>query len=860
VSDCGGSAMKLEPLMNSGAPESGATSLLKDREMQNLTIHSYIFCKAGTLMLITALAVALLLLWPQESHAEPARQTPSCNWADETYEDFYVPPPLDGFAPEQSGTLLRVKHVRTYTPQQVAFQAGRLISQYGAELYQVLYISQSPPGTLRAVSGLIAVPTGNQPAAGFPLVVFGAGTLGMADQCAPSKRGALTEVVLMRAISEGFMVSATDYVGLGTPGLHPYGVGEATGPSLLDAGRAALNFCDSARGITQPASNRIFIMGHSQGGHSALFAHQQWQAYAPELNLLGTIVFAPGAEPKFLVQQMAKQALSARIAPLAMAMVSFSQYYGSPANLQPWLKEPYATTLPEMVENQCVAELVLELGVQPANVFQPLLLKNALADQWSILEPWDELMEMNTPGNYASNVPVLIIHGQLDQTVPFGASQRLLHRLCEAGTPTYLSRHNSSHFNVMVSGSQETVSWMLRRLNGELVASQCAEAPSLWEIEPVVLKGAEIPELQNAPIQKIFAYAYHANDGWRQIPLQIDKMTAAGHYVEDSRTTLGANDEIVVMARDLGEVPPGNVLLDSILPIHSKWYVVDVANPLDTSQQGRFYLVHSSSLAPITQNRYVQFDQAERQVVGQSYRLGLNSTQRWVNFLSLNGGPNILDRIKLRFDCADPNVCPVTEEMSFLNPGAIISGPIRLVTQSGELIAYDSKVVFKHSVRPPAGRSGSVRLSFDFNLSAMGATLHNASQPDYVTVDGVPDSVPEKPVSSWWQLATESGTLIQLMDTSLLTASATNYYEDNSAIDASDTGDKRRFGDFGIHVEGISDELPLTYELIFLANVHQSLGAAYAQQKLHPLSIEVSLGDAPKPVDEFRLHLPKVLK
>jgi hypothetical protein len=226
----------------------------------------------------------------------------------------------------------------------------------------------------------------------------------------------------------------------------------------------------------------------------------------------------------------------------------------------------------------------------------------------------------------------------------------------------------------------------------------------------------------------------------------------------------------------------------------------------------------------------------------------------------LNGGPNILDRIKLRFECADSSVCPVTEEISSLTPGTIIRGPIRVVAQSGEMIAYDAKILFKQTIRPPAGRTGSARLSFNFNLAAMGATLKNASLPDYVTVDGVPDSVPEKPVSPWWQLATENGTLLQLMDPSLLTASARNYYQDNNSLDASDTGDKRRYGDFGIWIGGVNGELTLNHELILLANVHPSLGAAYSHQKLHPLSIEVSVGKSEKPVSEFRLYLPRISK
>ena len=40
-------------------------------------------------------------------------------------------------------------------------------------------------------------------------------------------------------LDAGYVVAATDYEGLGTPGLHPFLVGESEGRSVLDAARAA---------------------------------------------------------------------------------------------------------------------------------------------------------------------------------------------------------------------------------------------------------------------------------------------------------------------------------------------------------------------------------------------------------------------------------------------------------------------------------------------------------------------------------------------------------------------------------------------------------------------------------------------
>ena len=94
----------------------------------------------------------------------------------------------------------------------------------------------------------------------------------------------------MPFLDEGIIVTATDYEGLGTPGVHPYIVGESEGRGVVDIVRAArhLSFAH--------AGDRFVVWGHSQGGHAALFANQIAPTWAPELHLLGTEAGAPATE------------------------------------------------------------------------------------------------------------------------------------------------------------------------------------------------------------------------------------------------------------------------------------------------------------------------------------------------------------------------------------------------------------------------------------------------------------------------------------------------------------------------------------------------------------------------------------
>ena len=88
-------------------------------------------------------------------------------------------------------------------------------------------------------------------------------------------------------IAGGAVVAFTDYPGLGTPGPHPYLVGESEGRAVLDSIRAARAL------LGDRASATAAIYGHSQGGHAAVWADQLAGSYAPELDIAGVAAMAP---------------------------------------------------------------------------------------------------------------------------------------------------------------------------------------------------------------------------------------------------------------------------------------------------------------------------------------------------------------------------------------------------------------------------------------------------------------------------------------------------------------------------------------------------------------------------------------
>jgi alpha-beta hydrolase superfamily lysophospholipase len=176
----------------------------------------------------------------------------------------------------------------------------------------VLYQSQDANGNRVATSGIIALPTTAPPAAGYPVISWAHGTVGVADLCAPSRdqpdslahpMNAYPQTLLNTFLQNGYAVVMTDYEGLGTTDrTHPYLLGESEAYGVLDIVRAAQRLFESK------ISSRMAIVGHSQGGQAALFAGHYARSWAPELDLAGVAAIAPANHNLPLVQAGAASA------------------------------------------------------------------------------------------------------------------------------------------------------------------------------------------------------------------------------------------------------------------------------------------------------------------------------------------------------------------------------------------------------------------------------------------------------------------------------------------------------------------------------------------------------------------------
>lgn len=177
--------------------------------------------------------------------------------------------------PPMPGKLLRSEAL---TPQQ---------SLASAELnLRILYSSTDGLDNLTpvAVSGALFVPKGPAPAGGWPLMAWAHGTVGSADRCAPSlnQRSPRDTRYLNDWLEQGYAIVATDYQGLGTPGLHPYGLTRPLAYGVLDSIRAV-----GAAPVN--VSRRAVVFGQSQGGRAAFATAVMAKDYAPDVEVVGVV-------------------------------------------------------------------------------------------------------------------------------------------------------------------------------------------------------------------------------------------------------------------------------------------------------------------------------------------------------------------------------------------------------------------------------------------------------------------------------------------------------------------------------------------------------------------------------------------
>jgi pimeloyl-ACP methyl ester carboxylesterase len=364
--------------------------------------------------------------------------TPPTVTASANSSAFYTPPtPLP---PGPPGTIIRAEVV-----------TGVAGVPAGATVFRALYKSETIYGDPIAVSGYFVVPPGSPPAGGWNILTWAHGTTGVTTSCFPSRfdlTGSKPYLLpdLGAFLAAHFVVAATDYEGL--TGFEPYLLGASEGRGVLDAARAARNL----PGV--PTSNRVGIYGHSQGGHAALFAGELASTYAPDLHVVGVAAAAP-ATNLTTIMKLAPTETSAGV-------LSFQIEAG-------WSWVQAYHDLP-------AADLFTARGIAAA----PGLLAGCLRDtekaivaqQLTGAELFDANLasdpvvvshtQANDPGRVKTAVPILVVQGTADTTVPPVLTDAYVQKMaCPIGdTIDYEKFPHITHGTIPYAGAEAVLAFL----------------------------------------------------------------------------------------------------------------------------------------------------------------------------------------------------------------------------------------------------------------------------------------------------------------------------------------------------------------------------------------------------------------
>jgi len=306
--------------------------------------------------------------------------------------------------------------------------------------------------TSRQDTAAVFLPKGKAPENGWPVVVWTHGTIGVATDCAPSlnPRTARDKQYLNTWLSLGFAVVAPDYAGLGSDGLHHYMNAKAEAWSVLDGIRAAL--------AAFPLQNRLVLVGQSQGAHAAFASAGYQPTYAPNLNIVATIVTGT---PYFDGTTKAQQILSQSSTDTVDPKIPYTFYiYLSAADTTPGLKaEDYfqekALPILKMAEKLCLGPLTAKAqqhNLTPANSLKPAIDK--LLDS--------QIATMQYPTLHIAH-PVFIGIGDNDIDVPTSMQQRFAAAVKAAGTDVEVREYPGlNHSDTVNPSLRDSVPFLMK--------------------------------------------------------------------------------------------------------------------------------------------------------------------------------------------------------------------------------------------------------------------------------------------------------------------------------------------------------------------------------------------------------------
>jgi pimeloyl-ACP methyl ester carboxylesterase len=369
---------------------------------------------------------------------------------------------------QEPGDVLEITSTGTVQPGQIGSGAN-----YAVDTYTIRFASTALDGSITPITAQLFVPQ-LQEAEERPVYVFGPGSTGLIDRCAPSREhiaginwGQYRAHILVHARQGKFGI-LPDYMGFGVPDMNqPYFSAVAEGRVMLDAIRAVHNFAATQETTARPGG--AFIAGYSQGGHAAFAAADLQADYAPDVPILGIIGYGPTTNIQALFREFTV------VAP--MVTYVYANLYGAERfDPNAILQDRWLGSLTNDVTSQCIGGIQSFYPWEAANLFREDFNESLHNDTLQETHPEiHAIMEENNTGLTGHGIPALILQGTDDPVVFVSSQNAFVHRLCETGAPVQYLHYIGTRHDTRVVGFGEALEWMDLLAQGETAPSNCPD-------------------------------------------------------------------------------------------------------------------------------------------------------------------------------------------------------------------------------------------------------------------------------------------------------------------------------------------------------------------------------------------------
>ncbi|NEC88498.1 lipase [Streptomyces sp. SID12501] len=358
---------------------------------------------------------------------------------------------VEAVASEPAGSVLAVAPLR-----QELWLPGT------GEAVVLTYVTQNTFGESGTSTGVVFLPEGEAPQGGWPVISWAHGTSGLGDSCAPSVMGpALPERDrdhLAKFLAQGYAIVASDYAGLGTPGLHAYLDGRTTAHNVVDMVKAGYQWAS-----TLPAGRHLarkwVAVGQSQGGGAAIYTAR----YATEfggsgLDYRGAVGTGTPAYIENLLLPIGPKLPPVALTPGLTAYLTYlfaSLRFSHPElGIDDVLTDTGRKYL-TMAETECVVEFEGHLkGVSIGDYFTTLLA--TLPNFGSTVNAY---MKMPEDG---FDKPFFMGHGILDTDVPYATTLLYVAALKLHSQPVTFRSYLSDHSGTLVQSERDTAPFIAK--------------------------------------------------------------------------------------------------------------------------------------------------------------------------------------------------------------------------------------------------------------------------------------------------------------------------------------------------------------------------------------------------------------